>query len=261
MESVLETCRQIISRYFPNPSLDFDSKIYAQEVKEDILLVKNSLKSGDKVLDLGCGKGHITALLAQAGFNSFGTDLMQTPGESFVGSLENDAPLRWQAKIWPEIRRIYHNNYVFYDGQNIPFSDNSFNAVVAYAVIEHIPKPDWAIILPEVSRVLKPKGMFFIFRCPREQAYQERLVRLLGSFGLKSHDVLVGEGEIRASLEKHNFKILNFGRTDMIPGFLPKPVVPLWNSLFPLLNVLDRLLLSTPLSYFAHHMRVVCQKN
>ncbi len=45
------------------------------------------------------------------------------------------------------------------DGRTLPFSDNSFDAVLSVATMEHVNGLD--IFLSEVARVLKPKGVFY----------------------------------------------------------------------------------------------------
>lgn len=49
---------------------------------------------------------------------------------------------------------------VFYDGKNIPFSDNHFDSVLASEVFEHIFNLDQ--VLAEINRVLKPEGNILI---------------------------------------------------------------------------------------------------
>ena len=61
-------------------------------------------------------------------------------------------------------------------------------------------------------------------------------------------------------LGKHNFCILKIGKTGMTLGFLPGVGQNLWNLLFPLIWLVDYLLLKTPLSYFVHHMQIIAQK-
>jgi len=45
------------------------------------------------------------------------------------------------------------------DGHSIPFRSHTFDAVLAYAVLEHFHNP--ALALREVGRVLRPSGVFF----------------------------------------------------------------------------------------------------
>ncbi len=48
----------------------------------------------------------------------------------------------------------------FYDGENIPFDDRSFDVVICTQVLEHAYKPEK--IIAECSRVLRPDGKIFI---------------------------------------------------------------------------------------------------
>lgn len=45
------------------------------------------------------------------------------------------------------------------DGRNMPFPDNSFDAILSVATMEHVNGVD--LLLAEVSRVLKPNGLFY----------------------------------------------------------------------------------------------------
>jgi SAM-dependent methyltransferase len=74
---------------------------------------------------------------------------------------------------------------VFYDGQTIPFTDNYFDSIVCFEVLEHVFNPDH--FLKEVYRVLKPGGSV-VFTVPfiwdeHEQPYD---FARYSSFGLKS---------------------------------------------------------------------------
>ncbi len=58
----------------------------------------------------------------------------------------------------------------YYDGNKIPFNNNSFNTVFCYQVIEHVPRSKANSLLKECYRVLKTGGRLFLF-APAE--YQE----------------------------------------------------------------------------------------
>lgn len=49
---------------------------------------------------------------------------------------------------------------VFADGAKLPFPDDSFDAVFCLEVLEHVPEP--AMVMQEISRVLKPGGRAWI---------------------------------------------------------------------------------------------------
>lgn len=85
-----------------------------------------------RVLDIGCADGWTRSYLPES--------------VQYVGL---DYPLT--AMSW------YHSRPdVFADAARIPFSDASFDAVILFDVLEHLPEPEKA--LPEILRVLKPGG-------------------------------------------------------------------------------------------------------
>jgi SAM-dependent methyltransferase len=148
-------------------------------------------------------------------------------------------------------------SFSFYDGKHLPFDNCYFDAVVAHAVIEHVPSNVISFLFQEIQRVLKPQGYFFIFRTPRKQATLEHLARLLR---LGSHEILIDEQEICLMLKIYNFDIISIRRTDLILSVLHGNLQDFWNRLTPALLKVDELLLDTPLNYFAHHLQVVSQK-
>jgi SAM-dependent methyltransferase len=110
------------------------------ELRRRFLL--ETVRRGDRALDLGCGSGEFTALLAEAGAEVIGVDVA-------------DAALARARARHPgiDVRRIP------IDGP-LPFEDNSFDLVWASEVIEHI--ADTARWLSEVRRVLVPRGRLLL---------------------------------------------------------------------------------------------------
>ena len=130
-----------------------------------------------KILDLGCGKGHHSAILTKLGYcNVTGVDLHKTTGE---GDIYNSETLgsHWQNDLWSSFERKIGINFEFYNGKTIPFKNEVFDAVVLYAVIEHVDNAQE--FLKECSRVLKSKGKVFVYRCPNKYSYSENLAKLL----------------------------------------------------------------------------------
>jgi ubiquinone/menaquinone biosynthesis C-methylase UbiE len=89
--------------------------------------------SGLKVLDVGCGRGHVGALVEEAGGEYVGTD--------FVAS---------------GCRRAF----MLADSARLPFGDASFDAVFCIDAFEHF--PDSARVAAEFRRVLRPEGFVFL---------------------------------------------------------------------------------------------------
>lgn len=111
-------------------------------VEQIIPLAVEELAGRVKVLDLGCGDGQIARALAAQGADVLGVDPTQL-------------------HIDVAIERGGGPTYLLGGATQIPAPDNSFDAVVACLVFEHIDQMDEA--MTEVARVLKPQGQFSFF--------------------------------------------------------------------------------------------------
>jgi len=100
------------------------------------------VRPGDRALDLGCGEGDFTAVLARAGAAAVGIDVAPA------------AVSRAQARHPGLDFRLARS------GEPLPLLDNSFELVWASEVIEHV--ADTARWLSEVRRVLLPRGRLLI---------------------------------------------------------------------------------------------------
>lgn len=94
-----------------------------------------------RVLDLGCGEGNSIDLFKRA-----------TPKMSWTGlDIETSGAVSKRTREDGE--------FLTYDGVNIPLEDSSFDIVFSLQVFEHVRHPE--PLLAEISRVLKPGGVFF----------------------------------------------------------------------------------------------------
>jgi SAM-dependent methyltransferase len=100
------------------------------------------VRRGDRALDLGCGAGQFTALLAEAGAQPIGVDVAE-------------AALTRARNQHPELDL----RLVSIDGP-LPFEDNWFDVVWSSEVIEHV--ADTARWLSEIRRVLVPGGRLLL---------------------------------------------------------------------------------------------------
>src|ERR1700682_2529848 len=87
------------------------------------------LRDGNRLLDLGCGPRDQAAPTEHYGLAYAGVDFSSPDADLLA------------------------------DAHAVPFRDSTFDAVLSYAVLEHLYNPFVAI--DEVSRVLKPGGVFF----------------------------------------------------------------------------------------------------
>ena len=110
-------------------------------VKEALELVR-SLPAGARVLDLGCGNGiPITSVVATAGCSAIGVDSSREMLARFVVNCAGIPALRAHA-------------------QGLPLRGDSFEAVVAWGMLFHLPQADQRRVVAEVSRVLCSGGAF-----------------------------------------------------------------------------------------------------
>lgn len=93
------------------------------------------IKDGDAWLDVGCGTRPYENLFPHGTY--LGVDVIQSGREM---SLK-----------FPD---------VFYDGQNLPFGEMTFDGVLCSQVIEHVPNPEH--FLKECCRILKTNGKIIV---------------------------------------------------------------------------------------------------
>ena len=98
------------------------------------------------LLDVGCGSGRASIPFARNGVKVIGLDI----SEQMV--------LRAKHKS-EKLGLKDRTNYVVGDSENLPFRQNSFDAVLAFGVLHHVPTPEK--MLQQMSRVLKIEGLYF----------------------------------------------------------------------------------------------------
>ena len=99
------------------------------------------------VLDIGCGPGRWSILFARLGMRPVGLDISATAIKlAEEWALEEDLDARFAVGT----------------AQVLPFPVNSFDAVVASAVIDHLDMDEANEAVKEISRVLRPGGALFV---------------------------------------------------------------------------------------------------
>jgi SAM-dependent methyltransferase len=63
-------------------------------------------------------------------------------------------------EISRSVRRFFHKPFVEASATNMPFPDNTFDAIWSFRVLEHIPNPERALL--EMRRVVKPGGYILL---------------------------------------------------------------------------------------------------
>jgi SAM-dependent methyltransferase len=98
---------------------------------------------GREVLDVACGAGYGSALLASRAKRVVGGDVDQ---ETVAYARERYAAANVE--------------FVVLDAQSLPFADGAFDVVCSFETIEHL--PDREAYLREVARVLRPDGTYLV---------------------------------------------------------------------------------------------------
>lgn len=117
---------------------DYDSKRYAMVNRWDSSHLDKidrllDLEPGDRVLEVGCGAGHLVKRLAERGIDIVGIDV--NPNATEVAGTDRVIEMA---------------------AESLDFPDDEFDAIVSVHAIEHIPELEAAAA--EMARVLKPGG-------------------------------------------------------------------------------------------------------
>ena len=98
---------------------------------------------GRSLLDVGCNWGRWTTAAARAGYRVTGID----PKEKAIAAARRVAA---QLGVTAE--------FVVGDVRQLPFHDDSFDAVFSYSVLQHLSKADARAAVAEIGRVLRSGG-------------------------------------------------------------------------------------------------------
>jgi ubiquinone/menaquinone biosynthesis C-methylase UbiE len=164
---------------------------------------------GDGVLDVACGTGN------------FSRDFGRTVGESglVVGI---DVSQTMLARAVEDTRQAGLANiaYVRGDAQELPFLDNSFDAVCCFAAF-HLFHDPWRA-LDRMTAVLTPGGRIAIFTTARHRTAPVRTAESL--MALRSGARLFEEREVVSALEERGYTDVRqrvAGITQFVGGRLP----------------------------------------
>jgi len=139
--------KEKVKEYFKETACKWDEirKDYYDENLRDVIIQKANIKTGNIVLDIGCGTGFLSLGVAKAvGKNgkAMGIDI----SEEMMKKAKENLSMAGFSNI----------EFRVGDAENIPLEDNSVDLVVGNMVLHHCPNPESAI--EEMARVLKPKG-------------------------------------------------------------------------------------------------------
>jgi SAM-dependent methyltransferase len=112
------------------------------------------LRSGDRILDLGCGFGRHAYEAARRGAHVIALDAGEDEVNGVAGTF---AAMVEQGELSPDTTKV---GVVQGDALHLPFADATFDRVLCSEVLEHIPNDVAA--MTELARVLRPGGTMAI---------------------------------------------------------------------------------------------------
>ncbi|HEY6339251.1 MAG TPA: methyltransferase domain-containing protein, partial [Candidatus Sulfotelmatobacter sp.] len=174
------------------------------DITEKTIRLMN-LRPGERVLDLGCGSGWATRLLARLvgeGPEGFG---------QVVGVDVSDEMVRQARAASKDFENIL---YVWGSAQQIPWEENFFDQVLSVESFYYYPDQDRALM--ELFRVMAPRGRLFILI----NLYKNNSYSLQWVDKLKVPVHVRSEAEYIDLLQKHAFENVEARR---IPDDTPTP--------------------------------------
>ena len=200
---------------------------------------------GKKVLDIGCGFGHLSHYVALGGNDVIGIDV-------------NRIHVR-------EAQEVYglQENLEFREtgGVYLDFASGIFDYVLSTSVFEHLHPGDVTTHLKEIHRVLKSGGAY-IFTALTPYRRDDVAMFSKDPFQRQKHGFHINErtwSEFQTLLEENGF----FGLTDFLPGrfrhHLPRLLIPIslkrwFESNLPLKPFLVRILRLDKVYIVAHRL-------
>ena len=124
----------------------------------------NIINHSGALLDVGCGLGYFTNMLAKRGIQCDGIDI--------------------DKKCIDYCTKHMEGRYKVGDVTNMPFPNSGFDSVLCSEVLEHIPNDKE--LLAEIYRVLKPEGIAVI-SVPCSEGIFKSLFKRIGHNNVKSN--------------------------------------------------------------------------
>lgn len=197
-----------VNPYDQGPYHWFLPYFYARKHERPLELLAPRLKPTDRVLDVGCGDGRHSALLAGTVRTVVGLDYQMLPLQ-FAHLLihgESVRPSAGRARV-----RLCRG-----DGTRLPFCSGAFDVAVCLDMIEHLPQQRVPGFIDEVWRVLRPSGLFVIVTPNRANLHN----RLWGHRLSEKHYYEYTLRELGAIVIEHRFS------TESVAGiYLPPPIL------------------------------------
>jgi SAM-dependent methyltransferase len=239
-EEIRDIARSLPSHHFlANPSGQYSYVYLTRFVKAFSEEHFDRPFSQLKILDWGCGKGHVTKMIRDLGPKQVDScDILSAGKDSTFGQ---EVPIITTYNI--QVKPLAHE-YL------LPYESGTFDVLLSVGVLEHVSNERAS--LSEIARVLKPEGLFFCFFLPTRFSWTQQVSRWRGD---GYHDRLYTAGHISEMLHRSGLQPLDIWYRQLLPK----------NSVrypgFRFFEKLDRLMTEkTPLRYLATNVEFVSVK-
>lgn len=209
--------------FFDNLGEESEYNVFTDEANQKIIdtiieLLKPSLSS--PLIDLGCGSGIFTQMLAARGYECIGVDLSHN-------LLHRGKQQR------PDLM------FIQADVEALPFADNSVDTIVLSCLVHHLPDP--SNCAKELQRVLKPNGRFVAFDPnrlnPFMYLYRDRTSPFYSSKGVTENERPVLPKQVRDIFQSAGLEC----KSTYIDGLSYRYVASSTaKGLLPIYNIIDR---------------------
>jgi len=169
-------------------------------------IAKMDLKPGDCVLDLGCGAGWATRIVAKA--------VAGKRGEQEGSAVGLDVSDEMIARARAGSKEVENAAFVWGSAAEIPWQNDYFDKVLSIESFYYY--PDQEKVLDDVRRVMAPGAkLYILINLYRENHYS---LRWVGELKVAVH--VRGEQEYKQMLEQHGFHDV---KIEHVPDLTPSP--------------------------------------
>lgn len=167
--------------------------------------IKENIKKGGRILDIGCGTGDFVNLANECGYDAIGVDL-------------DEEAIAAGRRYW-KTNRIYAMSAEDYFAKN----RKKFHIICLFNVLEHLENPHK--MLEEIKKYLHPYG-YICISVPNNDSTLNKIWRVITKADYPPHHLTRWSAKaIEIFLQHHNFEILTRKTceprlTDIIPDFL-----------------------------------------
>lgn len=161
------------------------------------------LPESPTILDFGCGVG-----------SSIGMMVKHFPAADIHGIDVSEKSIAIARQRFGNVAQIQA-----YDGEKLPYDDQSFDIVFAACVFHHIPQDSYQAIFQEIRRVLKEQGIFVIFE---HNPLNPLTLHAVNTCPFDENAVLIRSGKLKAMLKEKVFAHVKYTYRIFFPGALAR---------------------------------------